>query len=543
MTASETAVSVPADAATVRHQRFRQGVRATLAVVLLLCALLYVLWTWRWPLVGDSSLFHYIAFLMDHGMAPYRDIPDMNMPGAFLVEWLVMHTYGGGSLAWRLFDLTALLAMGAGLLILAWPYDAFAGLFSAVLFALLHGRDGIYDTGQRDLTMAALVVLGYVFLFQARRRQSPWAAALFGFCMATAGTLKPTPLPLMLLLLLWLLCALRKEGRPIGAMLAAGLFGMLLPLAGVTLWLLRERALGAFVHSLLTVDPYFAGLGRRPLGFLLVHSISPIMLLAALWLVLLIASAAAGRSSPWSGLSDVGRWERGALALGALLSLAGYIAQGKAFPYQRYGFLVLLLLLIALDLTAALRQRGWRLFVAVAALSFACLFLAPRSLAKVRQYDWRNQEFTALMDADLLRLGGSRLSGHIQCMDTVSGCSLALYKLRLISETGLLSDFLVFGPADNPEIRAERAEFLPQVEARPPWVIVVTGSLFPQGPAGFQKLKLWPQFHDFLSAHYQLCVQRQPAKPANWGGTPPEIPAPYRIYVLAGSPQAAGCSP
>lgn len=522
---------------------FRRAFRWTLCLVLLACTVLYVVWTRRWPLLGDCTLFHYIAFLMDHGMAPYRDLPDMNLPGSFLAEWLVIHTYGGGSVAWRLFDFTVLLAMFAGLIALSRPYDWFAGVFCAVVMMLVHGRDGIYDTGQRDLTLAALVVLGYVFLFRARRKNEAWAAGVFGFCMAAAGTIKPTTLPLMVILLAFLVVAIRREGRPAGRMLGWGIAGMILPLAIVWIFLLREDAVGAFVHSLTTLEPYFASLGRRPLSYLLVHSMAPVMPLVAIWIVLLIGSALVRRSwKEWRGAWPVEPWERAALVTGMLVALGGYIAQGKGFPYQRYSFLVLLLLLIALDLTAALRQSGFRLWLAVLGLGFGCLFLAPQSLMKVKRYDWRNQQYTSMMDADLQRLGGSQLSEHIQCMDTTTGCSHAFYNLKLVSETGMLSDFLVFGPPQNPEVREVRAWFLPQMEARPPWVMVVTGGLFPKGPRNFQKLKLWPAFDDFLSEHYRLCVQRTPTKMVDWGGGPPEPPASYRIYVLDGAAeQAARC--
>ena len=42
--------------------------------------------TVHWPIVGDAPLFHYIAFLMDHGMKPYREITNNSMPGSYLTE-------------------------------------------------------------------------------------------------------------------------------------------------------------------------------------------------------------------------------------------------------------------------------------------------------------------------------------------------------------------------------------------------------------------------------------------------------------------------
>src|SRR5258708_5715515 len=81
---------------------------AALAASLTVSALLYFLWSWRWPLVGDASLMHYIAFLIERGWAPYRELGDMNMPGSYLIELAAMHLFGTGALAWRLFDFTLL---------------------------------------------------------------------------------------------------------------------------------------------------------------------------------------------------------------------------------------------------------------------------------------------------------------------------------------------------------------------------------------------------------------------------------------------------
>jgi hypothetical protein len=500
---------------------------------LLACAGFYILFTWRWPLVGDSSLIHYIAFLMDRGWAPYRDLGDMNLPGSFLIEWAAMHVFGGGSLAWRLFDLTLLAAIAAGNLAIAGCGNRLAGIFAAVLFAVIHGRDGINNTGQRDLVMAALVVLSYAFLFHAWRRGSPWATYLFGFAIAAAGTIKPTALPLGVLLLAMLAVRLRRQKLPAARSIALGVAGFLTPLLICVVFLWREHAIDAFVHSLRTVVPYFAGLGRRPLGFLLVHSVSPLMALVAVWLVLAAASTVTTRSwdrwvHPWSGEE----WERAALLLGAAAMLAGFVLQGKGFPYHRYPFLALLLPVISLDLAGAMRKRGVQMALGAAGFALGAFVLAPQSVAEVHRYDWRNQELIAMIQSDLTQLGGPALSGRVQCIDTISGCTTALYRLRLEPATGLLSDFLVFGPQTTPAVREARAGFEARIAAHLPEVIVITAGLFPDGPGDFRKLETWPAFQQMLNASYGLCWQRTPPDPVRWWGRV-ETPQSYRVYVLA----------
>ncbi len=70
--------------------------RTALSLVLLTCLATFVVSTYRWPLIGDAALMHYLVFLTRHGMAPYRDIVDMNMPGTYLIEAAVSGLAGGG---------------------------------------------------------------------------------------------------------------------------------------------------------------------------------------------------------------------------------------------------------------------------------------------------------------------------------------------------------------------------------------------------------------------------------------------------------------
>ena len=93
--------------------------RIVLAASLAISALLFFLWSWRWPLLGDASLIHYIGFLITRGWAPYRDLGDMNMPGSYLIEIAAMHLFGMGSLAWRFFDFTLLIAASAAFFVVA----------------------------------------------------------------------------------------------------------------------------------------------------------------------------------------------------------------------------------------------------------------------------------------------------------------------------------------------------------------------------------------------------------------------------------------
>ena len=75
-----------------------------LCTVVLACLALLVILTLHWPLVGDAVSVHYLILLLDHGMAPYRQIVDAQMPGTYLVDWAALHVFGGSAIGLRLFD-------------------------------------------------------------------------------------------------------------------------------------------------------------------------------------------------------------------------------------------------------------------------------------------------------------------------------------------------------------------------------------------------------------------------------------------------------
>ena len=113
-----------------------------LAAATLVGAFVYmVVHTLRWPLMQDAQVMHYVNFLTDHGFAPYRDIPDINMPGAYWMERFGMVVFGAGDLGFRVYDIFLMGAMVLAMIAIAWPYDWLAGLFAGVLFAMIHASD------------------------------------------------------------------------------------------------------------------------------------------------------------------------------------------------------------------------------------------------------------------------------------------------------------------------------------------------------------------------------------------------------------------
>ena len=502
--------------------------KAAFAGVLLACLVVAVAGTWRWPLVGDAPLMHYVVFLLQHGMAPYRGVVDINMPGAWFVEWAAMHVLGGGSLGWRIFDLLVDAGCIAALMAIAWPYDRLAGFIAGALFVLLHIRDGIIEMGQRDLTMTLLLLTGYAILFRVLRSERPaghaGAVALFGFCIGFAATVKPTPVVLFPPLAALACLELRRRGERWMPFLAAALAGFALPLLLVFGYLWHERAISAFFAIIFRLIPAHSDLHRRPLGYLIAHSFDSILLpLFFLWL-------------PVALFGRIRRnWESAALLLGLLFGLASFYVQAKGYSYHRYPAEAFLLLMVCLDLCAVLRMAGsrralWMQGVAVVVLAVGVAVVGVGSTRKALTYHWRDREFTHMMQADLNQLGGPGLNGKVQCLDMAAGCLDTLYRMRLVQDTGFLYDCYFLQPAKGDG--GYRRRFWKAMQADPPRVFVETSHTCEQGPRNYRysDLRDWPRFDEWIHAHYFVYASRVPPDPLYWSGEPGP-PFGYRIYV------------
>ncbi len=496
-----------------------------IAISLAISTLLFVVWSLRWPLVGDASLLHYIGFLIEHGMAPYRVINDVDMPGAFLVEIAVMHVFGPGALALRFFDF-ALLAVAAGsFAVLSRRAGWFPAVFAGTMFALVHGRDGLEQAGQRDLTIAVLLVSGTAALVIAVRRRSIAAMGLFGVLAGVALTIKPTAIPLSVAELLIAVYALRKQGIGLPKPLAAaGFCASLFPAVAIA-FVVRQHAGSALWADLHGVIPYYASLGHRPFSFLLNHSVSPVMVLVVVWFVVIALTR------PHVD------WERAMLLTGVAFGLLSYFLQARGFPYHRYPLLAFLLPTMALDFTDALpllrstdRLRKIAAGMAFVALAIGGFVLGPRSAVLVHRYRWWESDFNATLEQNLNRLGGERLSGQVQCIDSVSGCATSLYNLQLLPATGILLDFPLFGDGSQSAVQQARADFRDRVFQHPPQVILVTSPLHIDGPGDFRKLDLWPELPEFLTRNYTLDTDWRPTRTRRWWSRE-ELGPSYKIYV------------
>jgi hypothetical protein len=516
----------------IRWERSAAGLRVLLVLALAVSLVWGVAGTLHWPIVGDAPLMHYVAFLLDHGKVPYREIVDINLPGTYALEWGAIHVLGPGAVAWRVFDL-GLLAVCLGAMVwMTAARDWLAGFFAGTLFALIHLRDGPTHTGQRDLMMATMLMVATACLFYTVRRERVWAAGAFGLFAGAAATIKPSGVMFAVGLGLMLCVGLRESNVDWRKSLGAALAGFCVPVVAAAVWLAKMGALGAFVETMRGLAAYHASLGRPWLGALVVGSFPSVLLAVALpALPLLVAQRA------WRG------WPMQVLLLGAALGAASYIMQGKGFPYHRYpeeAFLLLLcgVLLVGGLHAVGLQSGGWMRWMALAGVLLGALWLAPNSAWIACHYDWRNQEFNRSLEADLTRLQGLSavdLDGRIQCVDMTSGCLNTLYNMGVVQSTGYLYDCYLFQPAQTPVSDAYRAGFWRAIKETKPAVMVVTDQECFSMARSWALPQRWPQFAAMLQNDYVLEKQFTPPHTVGWWRKP-AVPYSYRVYVRKDRP-------
>lgn len=484
-----------------------------LAAATLVSAFLYlIVHTWRWPLMQDAPVIHYVNFLTDHGFAPYRTIGDMNMPGAYLTERLGVFLFGPGDLAFRIYDFLLMGLMALAMVAIARPYDWIAGLFAGVLFAMIHASDGPKGAGQRDEVMATLLVVGLAFLFEAVRQTRPGWMAPAGFFCGMAAAVKPTVAPLGLLMLVMVAVVLRKKGGRVFLFILCGALGAAISATLFIGFLLHYRAVNAFIDLSRSVTAYYASLNRMSLISLLRESIPrPMRLLVPFGLVCAIMNP------------DRWNWERWALMLAVAFGALSYIAQGKGFYYQRYPLIALTLLWFGIEFAVCLRRKGLTQVIGGAGLALGTFILVPLFAARARTVFFSNV-FTTTLEADLQNIGPDRLQRDVECLDMVDGCMNALYHLGIVQQTGLTGDNILFAPDSSlPVVQHYRQLFWDGLIAHPPDVFVISDEKF-LDPASFDKLDRWPQFNRYLAENYNLYTAHSF-----------DISVAYRIYLRKGS--------
>ncbi len=485
--------------------------------------LVYLVWkSLSWQMTGDAPLYHYIAWLISEGLVPYRDIFDFNMPGVFLVHLAVLAIGGDGDLAWRLFDLGALAAIGALLYLFCRPLAGrWGAAAAAALFGLYHLAGGHWVAGQRDFLICGLVLAAMLaicrFVEAPERRR--WLVAA-GLALGVGVTIKPFAV------LIWLGCAaaagllapgpLGRRWPATAVVLAAGAA----PPALIVVWLAATGAFKPFLEILLDYTlPFYGRLGIGPLGVWRDSGPSVDGWPFALFFAFLGLLGWSARVAPRQAQR---RW---LTLLGVAYGVAHFVLQGKGYGYHYYPLICFLLALAAPALRAATQEEkaerrgeraapGSRLAAVtsisrrqVAALTFAAALVAigvggTTGRSAFDFADTYGERGRALL-GDLSRLVPPGESVQV-LDDTYANATLALLRLRIRQPTPFITDTPLFVDTEDPRIRRLQERFVADlVSARPAAIVVSKHNMVRRS---FDRVWELPGLGSFLLENYRVAV-------------------------------------
>ncbi len=122
------------------------------------------------PFGRDQGIHAYIAFALDHGHLPYRDVYNVKAPLTTGIHWLSQALFGHGMAPIRLMDLvlagvTAAVLVGVGARLNG---NARAGFAAALCFLVLYFSHGFWARAQTDGWMAMTVAFAVAAAFKAQ---------------------------------------------------------------------------------------------------------------------------------------------------------------------------------------------------------------------------------------------------------------------------------------------------------------------------------------------------------------------------------------
>jgi hypothetical protein len=433
---------------------------------------------WRsldWPLVGDATIFHFIAGQFQMGAVPYRDIFDINMPLIYFVHAAIIAIGGMGDAAWRAFDLTAAVLISSLILVLVWPAGRAAAILAVLIVLVTHFLLGPYSAGQRDFLMSIPALAAALASAKAAEDQQHhrFYLMLVGVFAMTAATIKPSG---MLLLLLPVFAGVKRDRRGLLWIVIGGAGTGILMFGTLAAW----GGFEPFITMMQGMMPRYASLGTRTVPEIsedVVVWLAPTAGLA-LAAVLNISAPKPPRVRVMIGLT--------------LFGLIHLLVQRKGWFYHVYPLGIGLACWGAWSLASL---PPWRAVVCLIVTAITPVWLAQEdALIRTRMYQVLHSAsaMQAALEERLPR--GAR----VQMLDSDNGAFLAMARAGMRQATPHIQWFSLIFAEDF-----VRRDFLAALEDDPPAAVLLTNSQWPQ-PDGFDAADHWPELAALLASRYVL---------------------------------------
>jgi len=478
----------------------------------------------RWRVVHDAPVLMFVSRCVDSlGLVPYRDVFDMNPPGAMLAYIPVARVAASCDLCFRLIDLGCLAVILVFIATAMKPFGRSPAITAPALFGLAYLGFGENQSLQRDF----LAILPIAFALAVALRDEPDSrevlpggrAFLIGLAIGAACLFKPNCLIAAPVLLAPVLASgFRNRARwwarftKLSGLALAG-FVVLPVLSALYLW--RVGGLRAFVGIVRNYWPLYAeldGLGRRIAGEhagmeRLMAGFGPPARVWPWFLLALLGGIVALRGGLLS--SPLRLRFRTLVALVPAFWIYVVVA-GKFWKYHWFPAILAACLLASL---ATLEPRdeervGWVRFRVIALLLPAIVLGLPADLragglamAPLEPVKGGRVAFVETFLRSNLRPGD-----RVQALDVTEGVLHGMLRAGATPATRFVYDFHFYHHVSNPYIQGLRREFVEQLEKKSPRFVVQIPSL-PSGagwsPSGEDCGGGFPELEKILSERYR----------------------------------------
>ena len=482
----------------------------------------------RWQVDHDLPIMLYDGWLVfGAGLAPYRQVFEMNPPGTFLVYGTIDALTHGRNLPVRLFDIASMFALSGLTMLALRRHGPRAGLIAASVFLAGYLKLGQQMALQREYLVLLPLALSLTLALEARVQHARRHQFVLGMLAAAVASVKPS-LGLGWLVLSAGLCAREWSAAPAGvprlrgALAAALSFVAGAGVVGVSLWvfLARMGAVPAFVQVVRDYWPLYAQLDGHAY-------VAPVPGVASRVLSIVLGAFGAISHVPFTLAAGAGAF---ALALHAtdrerrievcvLAALLFVVAlhvslSNKYWPYHYLPVRYVVALLAGVCFSARwddVVRRAWpALLVPVALLACGVPLSEGRGQAPLHTAHAGGSARTADVkeaDVDVIT---RYLREHLQPgdrvlpLDVTGGAVHAMYRTHTRLAGRFLYDFHFYHHVSSPMIQALRQEIVDQVERQPARLVVRFHE--PWRPSGEDCAADFPALDSALTRGYRVAL-------------------------------------
>ncbi len=489
--------------------------RITTIVLFLLAALLIAqaAFSLQWPIAHDEAPLFYEAFLMQNGQIPYKDFFDFQMPGSFIVYYLLGIFSNFGPFRIRILDLIILVAISTITYFAMRRFGKLAALAAPILFALKYLQGGPALSLQREYLILIFISLsiwiGVTDSLDFRKR------LMLGLLYGMAAIIKPHAALGLLPFLLFDIADLKQRREFSLPSLAKQIIfpiaiGIAIPISLITLYLTFTHSLFPFTTITLNYWPLYSQIN----GEMVVTTSAErtAYLLNQVWHL--------GGNGLWLIPAAVGIYlnrNRQAYLLASLAAIyALYPAlTGQFFPYHYIPFIYTIILVASLTLTTfhspPTTHPSFLFPLSSAILLATILFTIRPSQTFIRQLQGKDIAIAADRAVQISTFLEKNLEtgDEVQPLDWTGGSLLAMLENRAPIATSYVFDFYFYHHVSDPYIQALRADFMTQLhESKPRFIIEVT-SIDKPWVSGEDTSRDFPELRAFLNENYSVTMEKE----------------------------------